>query len=313
MAWSMLYIMPFTPYPYRGEASACDLCGTSESELICEFDRRLKRLRTVACRRCGLLRTDPMPTEHELEAYYRTAYRWDYQFARREPSRRHLTRCRREAQERWNLLAPVLQPGAHVLDFGSGAGVFLGLAKERGCNVLGIEPGEAYARFASNAFGVQVFCAGWERVDRAIGPFDVITIVEVLEHLRHPVAALRWIAERLAAGGVIYVTVPDVLSNGRETFRRFHFAHLYGFTPATLRLTVQVCGLELDPRFAQDGTRVVLRRAADPSPPDFSFDCTANLRDLYPPSSVSRYLLSGAWLTSRGRQLGKTLRDTFRP
>ena len=35
----------------------------------------------IACEECGLLRTDPMPTEEELAAYYASEYRRDYQLA----------------------------------------------------------------------------------------------------------------------------------------------------------------------------------------------------------------------------------------
>ena len=314
MISTLAYLLPFTPYPYRGERVACDLCGSTEVEVICEHDRRFKRLRTVACVGCGLMRTDPMPTAAEVAKYYEATYRWDYQFASRTPSRRHLGRSRREAAHRLEHLAPALRPGARILDFGSGAGVFLGMAAAAGFAVQGIEPGRDYANYAHDTFGVEVISDVWEHIDQPLGPFDVITTVEVLEHLRRPVQALRWLESLLADDGVIYVTVPNMAPTKRETFRLFHFAHLHNFTPTTLLWAGEVSGLELDPRFTQRETRMVFRKAAAiVDPATIRSNHGAGLSAQYPDASIARYLFSGAWFAGRLRQLRKTMRDTFAP
>jgi 2-polyprenyl-3-methyl-5-hydroxy-6-metoxy-1,4-benzoquinol methylase len=311
MASSLSYLLPFTPYPYRGESVACDLCGEREYEVVCEFDRRFKKLRTVACRRCGLLRTDPMPTVAEIEDYYANAYRWDYQFAR-EPSRRHLKRSRRGAKSRLELVSPALRPGARILDFGSGAGVFLDTAATAGYSVLGIEPGRDYANYARTAFKVEVINDVWENINPPPGVFDVITAVEVLEHLRRPVQALRWLASMLTENGVIYVAVPDLSPDDKPAFRRFHFAHLHGFTPTTLEWAARSCGLEIDPRYRTRRTRMVFRKSPpETRPPSFDRNQGDEISKLYPQRSVAWHLLSGAWIPGRFRQLRKTLRDTF--
>eukprot|EP01035_Chromulina_nebulosa_P033084 gene33084-biopygen21399 len=50
---------------YRGEKCACNLCGGTAATVVCRYDRRLKPLTTVSCDGCGLMRTDPMPSEDE--------------------------------------------------------------------------------------------------------------------------------------------------------------------------------------------------------------------------------------------------------
>ncbi|WP_043056585.1 methyltransferase type 11, partial [Enteractinococcus helveticum] len=128
------HFMPFTGYPYKGAPSACNLCGSTESVVVAESDRRLKVLRSIACEQCGLIRTDPMPTVPELADYYATAYRADYQLAfAGGPPPHHLKRSAREAEFRASLLAPKLTAGARLLDFGSGSGEFLAAARARGC------------------------------------------------------------------------------------------------------------------------------------------------------------------------------------
>ncbi|MBK3422673.1 class I SAM-dependent methyltransferase, partial [Methylobacterium ajmalii] len=253
------HAVPFTGYPYRGEAMACNLCGGTGTLVVAETDRRLKRLRSVACTECGLIRTDPMPTQAELGAYYASAYRAAYQFALgKRPPRHHLNRSRREAAFRADLLAPALRPGARVLDFGSGSGEFLAAARERGATVTGVEPGLSYAAFAREEHGARVL----DRLD-ALAPdevFDVVTVHHVLEHLRDPVDILERLAARLAPGGVLYAAVPNMAATGKPPHERFHFAHVHGFVRETLDRAAARAGLAPHPEYWREDTTAVYRR-----------------------------------------------------
>jgi 2-polyprenyl-3-methyl-5-hydroxy-6-metoxy-1,4-benzoquinol methylase len=264
---SLAYAVPFTAYPYTGRSEACSLCGSNEREIVATFDRRLKRLKTVICLGCGLLRTEPMPTDEELDAYYGAHYRFDYQLAGARPPRHHRLRAASRAQARAELLAPVLTQGARVLDFGCGAGEFLKAAAARGCKVVGIEPGAAYAACAREIEGALVIDRSWREVELPAASFDVVTAHHVLEHLRRPFEALRRLSHWLKDDGVVYASVPDVSAGANAAYERLHFAHVHGFAPATLLRAGRAAGLVPDERFAQNGTTVVLRkrRAGDPA------------------------------------------------
>lgn len=309
---TLLYFLPFCPYPYRGEQVECDLCGETDYELICENDRRFKRLLTVACTGCGLMRTNPMPTPDEVSRYYKEIYRWDYQFVTKTPSRRHLSRSQREAASRLARLSPALKSGSRILDFGCGAGVFLGMAQKAGYSVRGIEPGRDYADYAVKTHGIDVICDVWENVSLPESSFDVITAVEVLEHLRQPITALKWLSSLLAPDGVIYITVPNTAPSTRETFRYFHFAHIHNFTATTLLWAGAVCGLEPDPRIPLGGTQIAFRKSASAIPRSvFRAKHGVGLSSQYPTTPIITYILSGKWMFSRFKQLQKTLRDTL--
>jgi len=176
--------VPFTPYAYQGRMEGCCLCGSQAKLPLSAHDRRLKRLTTVICAGCGLIRTDPMPTEAELADYYRHHYRADYQLVGTRPPRRHLVRTRAEAARRVALLG--LPPGARVLDYGSGSGEFLEAGTQAGWHMEGVEPGEAYSTHARGQ-GAVVHA----RLPADAGPFDAITAHHVFEHLRDPLAVLR--------------------------------------------------------------------------------------------------------------------------
>jgi 2-polyprenyl-3-methyl-5-hydroxy-6-metoxy-1,4-benzoquinol methylase len=309
---SIQNLIPFTPYAYGGEKTACNLCGAHGVVTVCGHDRRLKRLTTIACEECGLIRTDPMPTDEELAAYYASEYRRDYQWAFSDkPPRFHLKRSTREAKARAAILAPVLKDGSRILDFGSGSGEFLNEMRQAGHRVLGIEPGESFARHARETYGVKVLSQPWQEVELPAGGFDVITAHHVLEHLREPVTAMSRLRDWLADDGVIYIAVPNGEATRDQTFQHFHFAHVHTFTQQTLIWAGRAVGLMVDRRVTPEGTMVVFRKnPAGPETQSWQPAQGALVAARFAAASPLRFLLSGQWLVDALRRARKTVRDS---
>ena len=305
----LTHFMPFTGYPYTGAPAACNLCGSDESIVVAETDRRLKTLRSVACTQCGLIRTDPMPTVAELADYYATAYRADYQLAfAGGPPRHHLNRSAREAAFRAGLLAPKLKPGARVLDFGSGSGEFLAAARALGCEAIGVEPGRDYAAYARAHHGVEVLDdAGDDRFEP--GYFDVVTTHHVMEHLRDPADVIERFARWLKPDGVIYAAVPNMAATGKPPHERFHFAHVHGFVRETFDLTARRAGLVPHEDYWREDTTVVYRKTDAPVPRIAAPGLAERLAVALKPMPAAAYLASGAWIWPMVRRNAKAVRD----
>jgi 2-polyprenyl-6-hydroxyphenyl methylase / 3-demethylubiquinone-9 3-methyltransferase len=100
--------------------------------------------------------------------------------------------------------------GARVLDVGCGGGILSeGLAR-RGALVVGVDRGEpniAAARVHAGAAGLSIDyrCTGVEDVarDRA-GGFDIVTCLEVLEHVPDPASLVRACAAALRPEGAAF-------------------------------------------------------------------------------------------------------------
>lgn len=305
------HFMPFTGYPYTGAPTACNLCGSRDSVTVAETDRRLKTLRSIACARCGLIRTDPMPTPAELAAYYAHAYRADYQLAfAGGPPRVHLKRSAREAAFRAELLAPKLTPGARVLDFGSGSGEFLAAARARGCEAVGVEPGRDYAAYARAQHGVEVLDdADDERFPP--GHFDVVTTHHVMEHLRDPADVMARLARWLKPDGVLYAAVPNMAATGKPPHERFHFAHVHGFVRDTFDLTARRAGLVPDTAYRREDTTVVYAKTDAPAGAIALPGLAERLAEELKPMPAGAYLVSGAWIWPMVRRNAKAVRETF--
>ncbi|MGJ8569544.1 MAG: class I SAM-dependent methyltransferase [Hoeflea sp.] len=257
------FFLPFTSYPYKGEAVPCPACGHSDSKPLVSLDRRLKRLPTSMCSHCGLLYTNPMPTDAELATYYQEYYRFDYQTATTEPKERHIRKRRVEAANRAAHLEGLLKPGARTLDFGCGSGEFVGTLLSDGYDAHGFEPGDTYGSYAKSLYGDRITVAGWQDI-KADTPFDLVTCFHVVEHLRDPVTAMRQMADWTVPGGLVYIEIPDLgKAHPNKGFGALHFAHLTGFNQHNLVVAAARAGLTPDRVISPTG--VIFSRADMPA------------------------------------------------
>jgi SAM-dependent methyltransferase len=96
-----------------------------------------------------------------------------------------------------------------LLDFGSGKGQFLWVAKVEGWNGLGIETAKARADFATIHYQVKVDLDFYSEGKIVGAPFDLITLNHVLEHLPEPMTLVNELLSfNLAKGGLVYIEVP---------------------------------------------------------------------------------------------------------
>ncbi len=127
---------------------------------------------------------------------------------------------------------------ASILDIGAGAGGFLSEMVEEGFmareEVLALEPSpEAQVVLASRQ--LPILDAPLSRLATvAVEPFpEVVTLLDVLEHLDDPVQTLKDIARRLPEGGHLVILVPALPSLWSRWDELLH--HRRRYTRATLR------------------------------------------------------------------------------
>ena len=224
---------------------ACILCGGKRAENVSTRDRRRRPLTSVLCMECGLVYHSPIPTDAELEAFYRDAYRLEYKGAA-VPSRRQIVRNFTYVQAFFERNAALFANARTCLDVGAGSGEFLFFAQSLGMEAKGIEPNKGYAAYARESLGLDVATAFIQEADYPQGGADLIRLNHVLEHLNRPVDSLRALGRWLADDGVIYIEVPNI-ENYADTKSRgniFHFGHVFNFNPWTLRACAGLAGFE---------------------------------------------------------------------
>jgi SAM-dependent methyltransferase len=225
-------------------AVACSLCQGAAHTVVSEMDRHGRPLRTVVCEGCGLITNDPIPSDEELIAFYRSHYRKSYKGAELPRKRQVLRNFQRiEAHFRQN--AAFYRAPKFGLDLGSGSGEFLFLAKAAGLDFIGVEPSSTYSAYTRDHLGLDVSTKVLEEIDYPPAHFDMIRLSHVLEHMRDPVRSLKTLAGWLKPDGVLYIEVPQIDAEAQRKMRgkMFHFGHIHNFDPFTLRFAASLAGL----------------------------------------------------------------------
>ena len=187
---------------------ACDLCGRGDFELIGGFDRQGDPLRTLVCRHCGVVSHAVIPDDQELASYYRCCYRPEYNNEYMPSAFRFLREWKRGGR-RFEILRPFCTASDRVFEVGTGMGCNLKHFELARFVVAGIEPGEGFRRFACERLQLPV--EGGMLTDVAPLPrYDLVMLVQVLEHMNSPTRSLRHIRKLLNPGGRVYVEVPNL-------------------------------------------------------------------------------------------------------
>ncbi len=102
-----------------------------------------------------------------------------------------------------------------LLDIGCAGGVFLDEARQRGFEVTGIELNASMALHARSKYGLEVMNARLEEVDFHTwnANFDVIVLLDSLEHIPAPNAAIQKTAQWVKLAGYLFIRGP--LANSR--------------------------------------------------------------------------------------------------
>ena len=305
------------PYRFTGELRACELCGGTDHEVVGRRDRYGNRLRTVLCRGCGLVFTNPMPTDYEVDTFYRRDYRKHYHNAH-EPTRKAIYKAMGGADGRYRSLKRFLPSDGRVIDVGASSGEFVSALRRAGLDAVGVEPNAAYVAYARAHYGVTILEGGWQDVDIAPGSADFVTSSHVVEHFRHPLAAMRRMRSWLKPGGLMQISVPNVENPERTPYGRFHFAHLHNFNHASLVMMAARAGFELaSPADARSTDLVFGPAAENPEAARLFPDNYARMSCFFATHTNRRHFLSARpyrrWLRRMARLGGVLVKSHERP
>ena len=228
----------------RFETVSCALCGRSDApEWLrgrdVEFNGRTF-FTLVKCRGCGLVFQSPRPTRSAMPVYYPKAY---YTHAPIPP--RRLARTYAHALR----LAQTYGRRGPLLDVGAGDGAFLAALAAAGWpDCEGLEPDEAARRVAVTRRGLRVAPGAFPDTRPPRSAYPTITMLETLEHLHAPLAALASARDSLEPGGRLILTTPNIaalefrLLGARSVSLQLP-RHLYFFDAATIEHALVQAGL----------------------------------------------------------------------
>ncbi|MBI4133777.1 class I SAM-dependent methyltransferase [Candidatus Uhrbacteria bacterium] len=186
--------------------------------------------RLVRCGACGLVQTEPMPTGEFLREWYQ---RYDV-LGEREPYyqvltgahpldtsegmdiarrfgwvKRAMANCAAQIANRPDDTRLAIGDKPKVLDVGSGPGVFLDLVRRAGWEGIGVELNYRAAAASRERYGIDVREGALESVGLPRESFDVVTLWDIVEHVRDPRRLLERAHALLAPGGALFIETPN--------------------------------------------------------------------------------------------------------
>ena len=236
------------------ETVNCNLCGANDSELVLEGRDRLYGIEgtfpLVRCRHCGLIYLNPRPGPDDMARYYPSDYIAYYNAIEDEPSfLRRLDRRYGLHKRCREVIRRAGGPG-RLLDVGCATGVFLEGMRQRGWTVAGVELNAEAARYARERSGLEVFVGELEEAGYPDASFDVVTLWDVLEHVRDPRETLEEIARILRAGGLLVLSLPNPDCLEARLFGPYWAGwdvprHLYIFSRSVLEQLLAETGFQI--------------------------------------------------------------------
>ena len=215
---------------------ACPLCECQVSTPVFQTIRK--------CRSCGLRFVSPLGNfhgENETEEYFVSDYlplhqaNWENSLVER---RVHLELIRRYSS---------LPSQPRLLDVGCALGFMLQETKAAGWEAIGVETSAFAARYAKQNTGCTVHAGTLQQAGFESESFDVITLMDVIEHVPDPCALLSEVNRLLRRGGTLFLVTPNfgsffVWLYGPKAYGIGPEEHVTYFQPGTMKRALQKTG-----------------------------------------------------------------------
>jgi SAM-dependent methyltransferase len=143
-------------------------------------------------------------------------------------------------------LAIARRPAGRLLDIGAGTGILVEHALKMGYDAVGVEPSRWLCEQARHR-GLPVHLGTFPSTELG-GPFEVITLIDVIEHVPDPIGLLRDMRAHMGDGSIGIIVTPDVKSLAARLLgqRWWHYriAHIGYFDRSTLTRAIRSAGFE---------------------------------------------------------------------
>ncbi len=221
----------------------CNLCGSNIFYGMYYIDRFKRPFQVVRCTDCGLVFMNPQFEESELKSFYDKDYYSgdaDYSYNdERKDFKGHEYVWKARIRRILKSLGYKNGNGLKLLDVGCSFGGFLKTASRFGFETHGIDISEYAVDWAKENLSLDKLTCG--KVFDAKYPdsfFDVVTMIEVIEHVDDPKTFLNEVSRILKPGGLLVLQTANM--NGQQAKREaanYHYflpGHLFYFSDKTI-------------------------------------------------------------------------------
>lgn len=242
-------------YDYEETTSNCIGCGNTDyktqnisNQSFSESNKGIiNPIRIwVKCEKCGLVYSNPIPTENSLNRYYSIIAkekfggiygdikdREQFLFQMSDIRLDNISKCTTKKS---------------LLDIGTGIGFFIRAALDRGFDAYGLELTPEDCQYAKEHYNLDLIQRNFYSFSDE-EQYDIVTMFEVIEHMRTPLKDLSRINRLVKMGGIFVIATPILDSEyGIKMKENNAFwnvvSHLSYFTKDTLIEYLRLAGFK---------------------------------------------------------------------
>jgi SAM-dependent methyltransferase len=243
----------------------CNLCGADDYVILYKKGRFNMPVQNVICKKCGLVYINPRMSDRDYKKFYAsTLYRKlytkkekpDIAYEKEEIYRIEKIFCYLKCK-----LDKLGVKEGKVLEVGCNIGYLLYLFKQRGWRCIGIEPSKNFSQYGKKKYGIKIINGFLENV-KIKEKFDLIVLLQVLEHFLDVNKALKILRNHLKPDGLLYIELPNIRKPYSNLSFFFQNAHPFTFSPNTLQSILEKNGFKV---ILSDSSNVFLRVLAKKS------------------------------------------------
>ncbi|MBL7864396.1 MAG: class I SAM-dependent methyltransferase [Cyclobacteriaceae bacterium] len=227
----------------------CDSTGPREKYQVADRHYGNKGLFTYTiCVGCQLEFFDPMPSNDELMKFYPEESYYAYSMGMPQKESSWKTLFRKILFLGYRTKDPHFNEPGRLLDIGCGSGWFMYEMREKGWEVMGVEPSHAGAETGRKA-NLDIHEGDLLSTSYSSDYFDYIRLNHAFEHIPDPAEVLTEIRRILKPGGKVFIGVPNVASFNAKVFRQYWYylgapVHTFNYSHRTLPMLAKKLGFK---------------------------------------------------------------------
>jgi len=223
----------------------CNICNSDRIKNFMMKDR----WNIVRCDDCGLVFLKNIPSDEELKNIYDDSFFKDGQKSPIEGSNYEENPTFYNAQKRLEKIKKLGHEKGNLLDIGCATGIFMKAASST-YDCTGLDISNAATDFAINEMGLNAKCGTIFNLDFERQYFDVITMWDVIEHVRDPSKYIEKVSQILRPGGLLVLSTGNIESLMFKIQRKnWHLLippfHLYYFNKTNITKLLENHGFEI--------------------------------------------------------------------
>lgn len=218
----------------------CYICGSLETYLY----KEINGFNIHRCRKCKLLWGNKI-TQNEIDSFYgkkyfrnKTIIGYKDYLADENNHRTNAKRMIKAANKFIDI------DEARILDVGCAFGFLLDEASKKGCDCYGVELSKYAFGYATNTLGLKVFNGEVTNCDFENDFFDIIFLLDTIEHFINPKDVLTKIRKLLKPNGLLILST----INTKGIFRLYSLKppeHIFYFNHLNLTILLKNLGYEI--------------------------------------------------------------------